>query len=210
VIYCINDQYGVIAMKMFRAVPKDGFDDTKIYQAQSTRRMPSNIPYLVDNIWEWLRPEDFPSRRFAAYSSPTPELALANASAVGSNPDLYTVCEVVFNNPDIKIAHIPLKDAREHKEISAIMRRVAASLGKDFSNMSIAEKVQHAGLYMPSVSKEELDLYFNSSPSAQKLAEELKEISTFWKEASLIPRGHNGELFFEVSGDMSYILKKLE
>lgn len=197
-------------MKMFRAIPKDGFDESKIYQAQSTRRMPSNIPYVVDNIWEWLRPEDFPSRRFAAYASPTPELALANASAVGSNPDLYTVCEVVFNTRNIKIAHIPLKDAREHKEISAIMRHVASYLGKDFSNMSISEKAQHAALYMPSVSKEELDLYFMSSPSAKKLAEDLKEISTFWKESSLIPRGHNGELFFEVSGDISYILKKVE
>ncbi len=197
-------------MKMFRAVQKQGFDENKTYLAQSTRRMPSNIPYVVDNIWEWLRPEEFPSRRFAAYASPTPALALANASAVGNNPKLYQVCEVILNTPDIKIAHIPLKDAREHREISEIMRHVASRMGKDFSNMNIKEKAQHAALYMPSVSKEELELYFLSSPSAQKLGEELKEMSTFWKEASLIPRSHNGELFFEVSGNISYKLRPIE
>jgi hypothetical protein len=196
-------------MKMFRAVPKKDFDESKVYKAQTTRRMPSNIPYLVDNIWEWLRPEDFPSRRFAAYASPTPELALANASAVGSDPRLYKVCEVVLNTPNIKIAHLSVKDARYHKEVSEIMRHVAFRLGKDFSNMNIKEKTQHAALYMPSVAKEEMIAYFFSSASAQKLAEELDEISTFWKEASLIPRGHDGELFFEVSGDVSYTLKPL-
>lgn len=197
-------------MKMFRAVPTEGFDESKVYRAQSTRRMPSNIPYIVDNIWEWLRPEEFPSRRFAAYASPTPELALANASAVGSNPKLYTVCEVIFNTPDIKIAHISVKDARDHKEISAIMRHVADRMGKQFSNMDIKEKAQHAPLYMPGVSKEELQQYFLSSSSGQKLAEELEDMSIFWKEASMIPRGHNGELFFEVSGDVTYTLKKLD
>jgi len=197
-------------MKMFRAVPKQGFDQNKVYVAQNTRRMPSNIPYLVDNIWEWLRPEEFPSRRFAAYASPTFELALENASAVGNNPKLYTVCEVAFNTHNIKIAHISVKDAREHKEISEIMRHVASRMGKHFSNMNIQEKAQHAALYMPSVSKEELNLYFTSSPSAEQLAEELSDMSTFWKEASLIPRGHDGELFFEVSGDVSYTLIPIE
>lgn len=197
-------------MKMFRAVPKEGFDESKVYKAQNTRRMPSNIPYIVDNIWEWLRPEEFPSRRFAAYASPTPELALANASAVGCDPSLYNVCEVVFNTPDIKIAHIYVKDAREHKEISTIMRHVADRMGKSFSNMDIKEKAQHAALYMPGVSKEELQQYFLSSASGQKLAQELEEMSTFWKETSIIPRGHNGELFFEVSGDLTYSLKKID
>jgi hypothetical protein len=194
---------------MFRAVPKKNFDENKIYKAQGTRRMPSNIPYLVDNIWEWLRPEEFPSRRFAAYASPTPELALANASAVGLDPELYKVCEVVLNTPNVKIAHIPIKDARYHREVSEIMRHVAFRLGKDFSNMNIKEKAQHAALYMPSVSKEEMIEYFFSSASTQKLAQELEDISTFWKEASLIPRNHDGELFFEVSGNVSYTLKSL-
>jgi hypothetical protein len=196
-------------MEMFRAVPKDGFDASKVYQPQSTRRTPSNVPYLVDNIWEWLRPEQYPSRRFAAYASPTQELALKNASAVGSDASLYFVCEVQFNTPEIKIAHIPIADAREHKDISKIIRHVVSSFGKEFSNLSIKEKVIHAALFLPGVSKEELNEYFNSSPEAKKLAEELKNLSTFWKEASLTPKEHNGELFFEVSEKVSYTLKPI-
>lgn len=196
-------------MEMFRAVPKEGFDSSKVYKAQSTRRMPSNVPYLVDNIWEWLRPENFPSRRFAAYASPTPELALANASVVGSDTNLYIVCEVEFNTSDIKIAHIPIKDARYHKDISKVVRYVISSFGKEFSNLSVKDKSQHAALFLPGVSKEELIEYFDSSESTINLAHELEDVSTFWKEASLTPQNHDGELFFEVSGEVSYTLKQI-
>lgn len=193
-------------MKMFRAVPKEGFDPNRVYKAQATRRTPSNVPYLVDNIWEWLRPEQYPSRRFAAYASPTVELALENASAVGSNKDDYIVCEIQFNEEDIKVAHIGVKDARYHQDISKIMRHVVASLGKDFSNMSLKEKVQYAPLFMPAISKEEMNEYFNSSEEAKKLANELKTMSTFWNDAHIEPQNHHGELFFEVSGNVAYTL----
>lgn len=196
-------------MKMYRAVPKNGFDSNKIYVAQLTRRTPSNVPYLVDNIWEWLRPESCPSRRFAAYASPTPELALANASSVGFNQDDYIVCEVIFNQSNIKLAHIPIKDARYHQDISKIMRHVISSLGKDFSNMPIQEKSQHAPLFMPGVSKEELEDYFQRSSEGIQLANELKTLSTFWQEVANTPQHHDGELFFEVSDDVVYSLKEI-
>lgn len=191
---------------MFRAIPIEGFDITKTYSAQATRRMPSNVPYVVDNVWEWLRPEHFPSRRFAAYASPTPQLALENASAAGNNRDLYTVCEVVFNTENIKLAHIVLKDAKYHDDISRIQRAIAAFLGKDFTNMSIAEKSLHAALYLPSVAKEEMQHYFDNVPNAKVLENELRLISKFWSDAENSPQSHNGELFFEVSNDVSYTL----
>lgn len=194
---------------MFRAVPKDGFDLSKIYKGQLTRRTPSNVPYLVDNIWEWLRPEHFPSRRFSAYASPTPEFALDNASAVGTDLSAYLVCEVQFNQDNIKLAHIPIKDAKFHKDISKIMRTVMASLGKDFSNMDIETKALHSALFMPAVSKKELNDYFNDTVASEILGEEIKKISTFWQEAATTPQNHDGELFFEVSGDVSYTLKPI-
>lgn len=197
-------------MKMYRAVPKDGFDSTKQYYSLSTRRTPSNVPYLVDNIWEWLRPTHFPSRRFSAYASPTPELALENASAVGSNKDAYIVCEVNFNSSEVKLAHIIVKDAKYHQDISKIMRHVITSLGKDFSNMSIKEKTQHSPLFMPGVSKEEMDQYFNSSKEASKLGQELKGLSLFWNEALTSPQNHDGELFFELGNKSNYQLIPLD
>jgi hypothetical protein len=193
-------------MKMFRAVPKDGFNPTKVYTTPPTCRTPSNVPYLVDNVWEWLRPVTAPSRRFAAYASPTPELALANASAVGANPALYQVCEVVFCGGAPLVAHLSVTDARLHEDISRIVRFVAKGLGPEFSNMPIEVKAAHAALYLPAVAREELDTYFARDDLSIALAEDLRAISTFWSDTTNTPRPHDGELFFTLPPGVSYQL----
>ena len=63
--------------------------DDSIIPAATTSRPPGNVPYYVDNIWEWLRPEGAPSRRKAAFASPTPELAAAGAQ--GNVADAWCV-----------------------------------------------------------------------------------------------------------------------
>ena len=69
-------------MELFRAIPSSQLVAAeKGFRRQSTIRVPSNVPYVVDNLWESLRPKNMPSRRHAIYASPTPELALQNASA---------------------------------------------------------------------------------------------------------------------------------
>lgn len=196
-------------MKMYRAVPKAGFVENKVYQAQSTKRIPSNVPYIIDNIWEWCRPEHAPSRRHAVYASPTPELALQNASAIGFNHDDYYVCELVFTDPNVKLAHLIIKDAREHDDISRIMRHVNSYFGKDFSGLSILEKAKHAPLYLPSVNKEDLESYFQSLNDNYELAKSIKLLSKFWSDVSFEPQTHNGELFFELSNTGSYTLKPI-
>ena len=194
-------------IKIYRAVPKKGFDEKKEYTPQMTKRIPSNVPYIIDNIWEFLRPDNMPSRRFSAYASPTPELALRNASSIGINPEDYIVCKVVFNQEKMKIAHINVEDARYHQDISTIMRHVIQSLGKEFSNMSINEKIEHSALFLPAISKEESETYFNRNEKSKILLNEIREISTFWKDASHTLQNHNGELFFEISGTASYKLE---
>lgn len=188
-------------MKMYRAVAKHGFSSEKIYRRQATRRTPSNVPYLVDNIWEWLRPEHAPNRRHSSYSSPTPELALENSSAAGPNRDLYVVCEIMITG-NYKLAHLKVTDARYHADISAIVRYVSSFQGNDFSNLPVLEKAKHAALYLPGVSREELNSYLNNS----FLATGLTQVSTFWQEASYEPQSHNGELFFELEEGSSYQL----
>lgn len=190
-------------MKLYRAIPKENMSD-KTYKRLPTKRAPTNIPYVVDNIWEYLRPEMFPSRRHAAYASPTRQLALENASAV--TKDGYIVTEVVFSNTNYKIAHIQVSDARFHKDVKAIANCVINHLGKDFTNLSLKEKSTHSALFLPGVSKEELQDYFNLNEFNKSLEEKIKEISVFWSEASLTPQEHDGELFFEIMGDCEYKL----
>lgn len=194
-------------MRMYRAVPKDGFDAEKRYAASTTRRTPSNVPYLVDNIWEWLRPSHAPSRRHAAYASPTPELALANASAVGPDPSLYVVCEISVIGAGLILAHLQVPDARVHADISRIVRLVANAQGPNFADMPIGLKALHAPLYMPAVAEAELDEYLTRSAERHELASELSRVSTFWQDASYDPQPHNGELFFQLRAGATYTLK---
>jgi hypothetical protein len=48
---------------------------SQLKKTYATKRPPGNIPYLVDNLWEWKRPDGYPCRRSAAYASPQPYLA---------------------------------------------------------------------------------------------------------------------------------------
>jgi hypothetical protein len=197
------------SMKMYRAVPKADFDPSKTYKASASRRAPSNVPYLVDNVWEFLRPDHAPSRRHSTYASPTPELALANASAVGADPSLYVVCEIVANVSDLCLAHLQVTDARLHEDIGRIVRYVAKAHGGHFTNMPLEQKAAHAALYLPGVSADELRAYFNLTLHGQDLMRELKKRSTFWRDASYSPQSHNGELFFELKTGGRYRLKPL-
>lgn len=192
---------------MYRAVPKDGFIPDTIYYGQQTKRIPSNVPYIIDNIWEWLRTDTLPSRRQAIYASPTPQLALENASSVGSDTNKYIVCELVVNDNNLTLAHLNIKDARYHTDISILMRQINTLLGKEFSDLSIQDKIKHAPLYLPAVGKEELDHYFTNE--GYLLVDKIKSISTFWKDIVNIPQDHDGELFFNLSPNGSYTLKPI-
>ena len=197
-------------MPFYRAVPKQGFNKDHVHEPQLTRRIPSNIPYLVDNIWEWLRPVKAPSRRQAVYASPTPELALANASAVGHNPDDYIVCELdIFRTTDYRVAHLKVTDARQHADIGKLSRLVVSRLGKAFSDMPVAQKMAHAPLFLPAVSASELHAYFHSTVQALELSKEIVELSTFWQDAEFWPQDHNGELFLEFPQHSHYYLRPL-
>lgn len=57
---------------MYRAVHKASFVPDTVYSEQKTKRVPNNVPHIIDNLWEMFRTEEFPSRRFSAYASPTP------------------------------------------------------------------------------------------------------------------------------------------
>lgn len=191
---------------LYRAVPKKFYIEGKKYYSLPTKRIPSNIPYLIDNIWELLRSDDFPSRRFSAYASPTIELALENASAVGDNREDYIVNKVVFYGEDYKMSHIKSSDARFHNDCFMLKKLVLEHLGKDFSNLSLEDKVKHAALFIPAIEKEELSNYFLSNKNNEKLLLLIKEASTFWNDASTEISDHNGELFFEVKNDTYYEL----
>ena len=64
------------AATIFRSVLlTNGVAPDKLLRPDDAPRPPVSVPNVVDNLWEWARPERFPSRRFAVFASPSPELA---------------------------------------------------------------------------------------------------------------------------------------
>ncbi|MFK4132340.1 hypothetical protein ACI2KR_08605 [Pseudomonas luteola] len=192
-------------MKMFRAVPIEQVTKAheQVYR-RSTIRLPSNIPYGVDNLWELIRPDAMPSRRFAIYASPTPELALANASAGHKTRDEYVACEVIVNRDDISVAHLVVSDARYHPDIK-MFSRLVSKYADDLSPTSLNEQMrQKAGLlWMPGAFPNEIYNLLDI-PVIRKLVAEFKEASTFWQDASNAPCSSDGEMFFELRHPTSF------
>lgn len=136
-------------MELYRAIPSRNLGAASMNIArQITARIPTNVPYIVDNLWEWLRPQGMPSRRHAVYASPSVELALANASAPLAEGERYSICRVLVESSLIKIAQLNVRDAREHPDIRLIGQCVRKH-GRALSLLNLETKQLVAPLFMP-------------------------------------------------------------
>lgn len=190
-------------MKLYRAVPIPGFVDRQRKVRHEGRRLPSNIPYLVDNMWEFTRPASMPSRRHAVYASPTVELALECASAAGVDRAGYVVCELVFDKepPTIQLS---VKDARRHDDVPNVQRVVNGLLNR-WVESDLANKSTLAALFLPGTSKEELLGAMDAQPQLKEIVLEASKFVTLWKDEP----SADGEFFFEVLDGNGYVLTKI-
>jgi hypothetical protein len=172
----------LVRTPIYRCVPS--LEDGLIH-APEGNRIPKHVPVLVDNIWEYLRPVEMPSRRSSAFGSPTPLLA----SRFGP-PD--GVVGRVFVTRPCTIAQISrCPDASLHEDIESIpvmlrntgiadvlLRQLSSTL---LQQAQIGVLIRAAGL--PA-------LIFAKA-------------STFWQQCTLLEPGIDdviditGEMFFE-------------
>lgn len=198
-----------MTIELFRAIPESKLaESSEGYRRQSTLRIPSNVPYVVDNLWEWQRPDSMPSRRHAVYASGTPELALENASAPLANGDYYVACRVVVGADEIRVAQLQVSDARNHEDIQVISRWLSRH-SREFTEISLAERQVLALLFSPGLRQKELEELRQQSQLIQKLCAHVQEHSTLWPTASAAPNATSGELFFELLGSAHYRLDPL-
>lgn len=187
-------------MKLYRAVPKENLDYTKSYRRAKTPRLPGNVPYFVDNIWEFFRPNDKPSRRYAIYASPSIELALENASAQHLNKDQYTACLITPLEP-VKAFQLSVTDARYHPDIKNLQKLFHDYLYK-MENASFIDKQFLSVLFVPGASKQDIETAMIDNIKLQALMEDALKIVSIWKDTA----HPQGELFFELEEDNSYLL----
>ena len=103
----------LVQLPVFRSArPTDMARDLRTPQGD---RLPKNLPFAVDNIWEWRRPPTCPSRRSAAFGSPRPELAAAAGPSDGQ------VCRVLVRPPFQVSQVIGAPDARTHPDVGRIV-----------------------------------------------------------------------------------------
>jgi hypothetical protein len=174
------------------------------HRPRGTQRAPGNVPYLVDNLWEWRRPENMPNRRHSVYASPSAELAQAAGVAVGG-------CVYTVNPTQARIAQIPQKDARFHPEAAgsaSLNRLILKLLGQPWIDGVAAEKSHESLLWAPCLRQHEVEAVFKNSPYLAPIRDTVWNAISFWGDAILIKQGQTfpfeeGELFFEaVSWDL--------
>ena len=168
---------------------------------RETMRLPSNVPYFVDNLWEFLRPDGFPCRRHALYASPTRALAQKNRS--GRDQGLgFCVYQLAVNGSAL-VAHLQVPDAREHKDIKEAQKLVQ-SFAQDWTSACAEEKPLIALLFLPGATRADWEHAGTALPLAARLIREATALSTFWQDASTVPNASNGELFLQLAPGASY------
>lgn len=170
------------------------------------RRLPSNVPFVVDTIWEFTRPPSMPSRRNSVYASPTPQLALAGASQGGAGPDDYQACRLeLVGSP--RLLQLAVDDARRHPDVEAVQKAILRVLRRDgWSTTTLAHKLALAPLFVPGVTRAELEGAMTRDALLAELVHAAAAAVTIWTPA---PPNDIGEIFFELDEGQAYILHPL-
>lgn len=191
-------------MPIFRAVRLDAYDPDQIHVRHNGQRLPKNVPYFIDNLWEYARPGGMPSRRHAVYASPTPELALAGASPGRQVSNQHIACVVSFRN-EPRIFRLSVADARDHPDVKKLQGLVHDRL-TNWGQRGLYSKLGLAPLFMPGTTREELSAAMKSYPELQAIVDELAAAVTIWDD---IANPLSGEIIFELDADNAYTLQQI-
>lgn len=192
-------------LDIYRAVPRGRFEEGEVIGRKEGRRLPGNVPYFVDNLWEFTRPDHLPSRRHALYARPTPELALQNASAAAS--DGYVACRIVFREPPL-LYQLPVQDARLHEDIGVLQKYVNRML-VDWSGATLPERQALSTLFLPGTANDELASAMAENDFLREIVDTARGLITFWN-SNQVALTSDGELFFELINGNTYTLLPIE
>lgn len=191
-------------MPIYRAVPRDSYDPGQVHVRHPGSRLPANVPYFVDNLWELARPADKPSRRHAVYASPTVELALDGAAGIGQLQDGFIACRLEFLAPP-KMCQLSVADARYHADVKRLQRAAHERL-TGLVPKGLDARLALAPLFLPGLTRNELVGLMNGSAPLREFVEALAATVTVWND---VPAAATGELFFELEEGNSYTLHRV-
>lgn len=177
---------------------KDGYE---LIKYRPTMRPPRNVPYLVDNLWEWVRPESYPCRRTSVFASLTKELAFK------SGPKGGMAFEIEFNGQPVIAQLKGFTDSKYHPECKSLKKLLINLLRKEsnewWPDWDLKKKSQVCQLWFPCLRRQEVEELFENVPLLQVIKKEVQTNVTYWNNVELVdiedPRlpDHEGEIFFE-------------
>jgi len=210
----MNNTYN---LGIFRSIIVKEDGTTRLHEYRNTMRPPRNVPYIVDNLWEWKRPKGYPNRRFSVFASPQQDLAKK------SGKDGGTVYRVEFNGKYNLCQLKGYKDSKEHPECTTLPKLLLDKLGQDWIDDKLASKIEPgrllipkegAGrLWIPCLTKKEVDSLFEEVEILKDIRDDIYNAITYWNDIVLIKKNEpvpdaEGELFFEAKE--GYYLRIIE
>ena len=185
--------------KMFRAVNPKIEKTPQLKKYHDTMRPPGYVPYVVDNLWEWKRPKNYPNRRRSVFASPTPELAIE----IVEGGTAYTV----KLNGRYKLCQVKgCSDSKNHPDCKKLKKLLPElyknHFNQDWINSELSEKENFGKLWIPCLTKDEMNYLFGSNEKLREIRDEIYNAITYWNDVALIKNGSDlpdpeGELFFE-------------
>jgi hypothetical protein len=181
---------------IFRSVLlTNGVEPDKLLRPDPVPRPPVSVPNVVDNLWEWARPERLPSRRFAVFGSPSPELAAEHG------PEGGEVYAVEFNG-HVKICQVRgYRNSKHHPECVKLPILLYERLGGDFLAAAMEQKGDAGRLWLPCLTKADVERVLEESSELRGARDELLSEVRYWDDVVLVddsgPCDPEDELFFD-------------
>lgn len=180
---------------IFRAVLATT-DIKQLQKYRQTMRPPGNVAYIINNLWEWKRPESYPNRRYSVFASPSVDRALQSAE---KNAIAYKV-SIIGNYKMCQLKDI--EDSKYHPDCKKLRKLLFKKLGQQWIDGGLDSKSDAGRLWMPCLRKEEVDALFEKIDVLKKIRREIYNAITYWDDVLLVKPGeplsdHKGEIFFE-------------
>jgi len=186
-------------LKIYR-LDKSGSERRNPHTPYATLRLPANIPYVVDNLWEWVRPDRFPSRRTSVFACPRAELVPKTGNVSG-----YEVFEV-SNLVNANAVQIPQVDARHHPDVGTLHKILVQLLTVEwFTIKPLVDRQAIAPLWMPGMTREDMERVMQHTELVS-IKDKLASSITLWHDAKPVSFEQaqsypypDGEIFFSAS-----------
>ena len=198
-------------MSIYRAHEDQEADTFREAKDQDTRRPPSNVPYVVDNLWEWARPEAYPDRRRSKFASPNYEQALRSRGLPTSQ--VQSVFRLEFVG-DPAVAQLSVRDeegrlvrdAKNHPDCKRLRKLLIGKLDGErdrffWPSQPMEEKYPASQLFQPCLTAEEVDHLFDTVEVLQPHKDEIRRRITYWDDLELVDAdslyNQEGEVLFQ-------------